>query len=70
MKPDTINKISTIDLAKLGANNLAYIRPVQIDNAVQFMLLAGDGRELGTAPTFQSAYLAALENDFDPVSLH
>ncbi len=70
MKPDTTNQISTIELAKLGANDLAYIRPVQIDNTIQFMLVAGDGRELGTTPTFQSAYLAALENNFEPVSLH
>ena len=34
------------------------------------MLVAGDGRELSTAPTFQSAYLASLENNFEPFRLH
>ena len=34
------------------------------------MLMAGDGRELGVAPNYQTAIMAALENDFEPVSLH
>ncbi len=49
MKQDTTNEISAMGLAKLGANNLAYIRPMQIENTVQFTLFAGDGQELGTA---------------------
>tara|TARA_B100000676_G_scaffold270505_1_gene287256 strand:- start:1390 stop:1524 length:135 start_codon:yes stop_codon:yes gene_type:complete len=44
MKPDTANEISTIELAKFGANDLAYIRPVQLENTDQFMLFAGDER--------------------------
>ena len=70
MKPDTTNEISIIELAKLGANDLAYIRPVQLENTDQFMIFAGHGRKLGTALTFQSACLAPLENNFKPVSLH
>ena len=42
MKQDRTNEISTMELAKLDANNLAYIRPVQIENTVQFTLFAGD----------------------------
>ena len=49
-EPDTTNGIST-ELAKLGANDLAYIRPVQIENTGQF-LAAGDGQALGTARPF------------------
>ena len=65
MKQDRTNEISTMELAKLDANNLAYIRPVQIENTVQFTLFAGDGQELSTASTLQSAYLAALENNLN-----
>ena len=68
MKQDRTNEISTMELAKLGANNLAYIRPVQIENTVQFTLFAGDDKN--SVGTFQSACLAALENNFEPVSLH
>ena len=70
MKRDTANEISTIELAKFGAIDLAYIRPVQLENTDQCMLFAGDERELDSAPTFLSACLAALGNNFKPVSVH
>ncbi len=57
------------ELAKLSANDLAYIRSAQINYTGPFMLFTGDGLQLGTALTFKSAYLAALENDLGPVSL-
>ncbi|MEL0018363.1 MAG: hypothetical protein VW709_00685 [Rickettsiales bacterium] len=63
-------QISEIDLARLGADNIAYVRRIEIDQKVHFMLVAGDGRELGVAPSYQTAIIAALENDFEPVSVH
>ena len=53
----------------MSANDLAYIRSAQINYTGPFMLFTGDGLQLGTALTFKSAYLAALENDLGPVSL-
>jgi hypothetical protein len=70
MTEDPVRQITEIELARLGADDIAYVRPVHIDNKVQFMLMAGDGRELGVAPNYQTAIMAALENDFEPVSLH
>ena len=58
------------ELAKLNANDPAYIGAAHIDNTAQFMLFSGDGLKLGTALTFKSTYLAALENALGPVSLH
>jgi hypothetical protein len=63
-------QITEMELACLGAENIAYIRPVHVDNKMQFMLMAGDGRELCVAPNYQIAIVAALENDFEPVSVH
>lgn len=70
MAHGTPSDISAREFAELGANNIAYVKPVRIDNGIQFMLLAGDGRELGVAPNYQTAIVAALENDFEPVSVH
>ena len=70
MKLDKTNEISIFELAKLGANDLTYIRPVHPENIDQFMISAEHGRKFGTAPTFQSAFLPTLENNFKPVSLH
>lgn len=70
MTEEAAKQITEIEFARLGANDVAYVRPVHIDNKVQFMLMAGDGRELGVAPNYQTAIMAALENDFEPVSVH
>jgi hypothetical protein len=70
MTEESARQITEIEFARLGADDVAYVRPVHIDNTVQFMLMAGDGRELGIAPSFKTAIMAALENDFEPVSVH
>jgi hypothetical protein len=70
MTEEAARQITEIEFARLGADDVAYVRPVHIDNTVQFMLMAGDGRELGIAPNYKTAIMAALENDFEPVSVH
>ena len=70
MTDDSARQITEVELARLGADNIAYVRPVHIDNKIQFMLMAGDERELGLAPNYQTAIMAALNNNFEPVSVH
>lgn len=67
---DQLREISEQDLAKLGADEIAYVRPIMVENETRFMLLAGDGRQLGVAPDYRTAVAAALEHDFQPVSVH
>lgn len=58
------------DLARLGANEIAYVRPFVQKEKVHLMLVAGNGRQIGVAPDYLTAIAAALENDFEPVSVH
>ena len=67
---EKLREMSERDLAALGANDIAYVRPIVVDNETRFLLLAGDGRQLGVAPDYQTAVAAALEHDFQPVSVH
>jgi len=62
--------LSEDDFARLGADDIAYVRPFVQEEKVHFMLVAGDGRQLGVAPNYRTAIAAALENDFEPVSVH
>jgi len=59
---DEFREMSEKDLEKLGANEIAYVRPIIVDNRTQFMVMAGDGRELGIAPDYTTAVTAALRN--------
>ena len=67
---EQFREMSEQDLAKLGANEIAYVRPIIVENETRFMLIAGDGRQLGVAPDYPTAIAAALEHDFQPVSVH
>ena len=41
---------SEADFASLGADKIAYARPFMKGNKKHFLLIAGDGRQLGVAP--------------------
>jgi len=72
-KMNTIEKlrsITTNDLAQLGMQWVAYIKPVEIDGATAFGIFAADGKQLAIVPTRASAIVTARQNDLEPVSVH
>ncbi len=66
----TLRTISRHDLAILGAGEVAYVRAADIQGETVFAIMAGDGRQLGLAPDFDSARAAALHNELRLVSVH
>jgi len=58
------------DFAALGADEVAYIKPVSLPSGIRFGIFAGDGREIGMADDFEAAHFAAVNHDFLTVSLH
>ena len=66
----TIRTISQHELAILGAGDVAYIRAADIQGETVFAIMAGDGRQLGLAPDFESARATALQNELNLVSVH
>ncbi len=58
------------DFAALGANDVAYIKPLSLPIGIRFGIFAGDGREIGLADDFETAAFAAANYDFLTVSLH
>lgn len=66
----TIRTISQHELAILGAGDVAYIRAADIQGEKVFAIMAGDGRQLGLAPDFDSARATALQNELNLVSVH
>ena len=58
------------DFAALGADDVAYIKPVSLPTGIRFGIFAGDGREIGLADDFETAAFAAAKYDYLTVSLH
>lgn len=72
-KMNTIEKLRSItptDLAQLGMQWVAYIKPVEIDGTAAFGIFAADGKQLAIVPTYETAIVTARQNDLEPVTVH
>jgi hypothetical protein len=60
--------------ANLGAPDLAYIRPITVDQGEgqvnAWGIFAANGSQLGVAPQRDLAFAAAVQNELVPVSVH
>ena len=67
---EKLRSISPTDLAQLGMQWVAYVKPVEIDGTTAFGIFAADGKQLAIVPTRDMAIATARENDLEPVSIH
>ena len=68
--PLDFRAMSEEDFAALGADEIAYIKPVSLPTGIRFGIFAGDGREIGLAEDFETAAFAAARQDYLTVTLH
>src|SRR5690349_12784525 len=61
---------STIDLAHLGLDHLAYVRRAVIDDVPVWSIYSASGLPIGAAPTLEKAWGAIVQNDLQPVFVH
>lgn len=62
--------ISEMMMQMLGAEHMAYIKPVFEEGEKGFAVFASDGTQLATFETYDSAFFNAVQHNLDPVSLH
>jgi hypothetical protein len=67
---EKLRAISPTDLAQLGMQWVAYIKPVEVDSATAYGIFAADGRQLAIVPNKESAIATARQNDLEPLSVH
>ena len=67
---DKLREISEHDLALLGADDLAYVRPIMMANEWVFTVNTADGRQIAIAEDWDAAVLAAHEHSYYTVSVH
>jgi hypothetical protein len=65
-----IRNISTHDLAALGVQQLAYIKPVLHNQQPAFAIHAADGTLVALSLSRSAAEALVRQNDLDPVSVH
>lgn len=68
-RPGT-SSLSAKDMAALGLEDVAYVKPVTINGNPLYAIHAADGEELHTVPSRDDAFAMVVYNDLEPVSVH
>lgn len=64
------HNMTTEQLAELGLQEIAYVRPVMTDDGPAFGVFAANGTPLGLAPDHNLARAAIVQHEMAPVSVH
>jgi hypothetical protein len=68
---DTILKsLTKQDFLNFGMQQVAYIRPVRVQNRKAYAIHAADGTPLSVMDTIDTAVIAVRHNDLEPVTVH
>jgi hypothetical protein len=65
-----VRQISAQELAMMGVQNVAYVKPVIIDGAARYAIHAADGTQMAVVANRDVAFMMVRQNDLDPVSVH
>ncbi|WP_270937831.1 DUF1150 family protein [Falsiroseomonas oryzae] len=65
-----LRSLSARDFARLGAEDVAYVRPVIMNGAQAFAIHAADGTPIGAAPSAQLAAAAIRQHEMEPALVH
>jgi hypothetical protein len=65
-----LRNLSARDFAQLGAEEVAYVRPVILNGAQAFAIHAADGTPIGAAPNAQLAAAAIRQHEMEPMLVH
>jgi hypothetical protein len=67
---ERLRTIEASDLAMLGIQDLAYVKPLMVDGKKGFAIHAADGTQLAIAASEAQACGIIRQNDLEPVSVH
>jgi len=65
-----IRHISTEQLARLGMQQIAYVKPVVVNGTAAFAIHAADGTPMAIAGGFDVAVAAIVQHEMVPAQVH
>ena len=65
-----LRKLSPLDWAKFGANRIAYMRPVMVNNQRAVAIHAADGTQIGAARDFALGAAAIFQHGMGVALVH
>jgi hypothetical protein len=67
---ETYAPMTPTDLARLGMNFVAYVKPILVEDETRFAICAADGTQMGLAPNRETAFAAIRQHELEPLSVH
>ena len=65
-----LRAISTQDLAALGLQDVAYVKPVVVEGKAAYAVHAADGTPIAVLSNRDVAFIAVRQHELEPVSVH
>ena len=65
-----IRHITTQQLAQLGMQQIAYVKPVVVNGTAAFAIHAADGTPMAIAGGFEVAVAAIVQHEMVPAQVH
>lgn len=65
-----VRRMSAEQLFHLGAQHLAYVKPVTSGGATRYVVHTAEGAEMAAFAEREVAFAACRQHDLEPVSLH
>jgi hypothetical protein len=56
--------------AALGMEQIAYVKPIAVNEVISFAVHAADGTQIAVLPNREVAMAAVAQHDLEPVSVH
>jgi len=57
-------------LAAIGADQLVYIKPIELNGQLMFGIFSAGGEQIAAAPSREVAAALAVQNGVEPLSVH
>lgn len=67
---EEMRQMTANDLAMLGMQDIAYVKPVLVDGGVGFAIHAADGTQMALIADRALAFAVVRQNELEPVSVH
>ena len=67
---DTNTQVTQTDLAALAVNQVAYVKPVSVQDNLAYAIHAADGTELAVVADREVAFATVRQHGMEPVSVH
>jgi hypothetical protein len=67
---EQMRQMTANDLAMLGVQHIAYVKPVTVDGTAGFAIHAADGTQMAVIGDRDIAFAVVRQNELEPVSVH